>query len=186
MSVVKTIKQQYNDVRKDLQKDLQLENIMLVPRIEKVIVNVGIGKFIKNTEGINEVEKGVRDITGQKPMYTKATKSIASFKIREGQEVGMKVTLRGQRMWDFLNRLVSVALPRVRDFQGITLQSIDQSGNLNIGIKEHTIFPEIVAEHVKNPFGFQVTVVSSAKNKSDAEKVYRALGFPLQNIKNNS
>lgn len=181
MSTIKTIKQRYTDVRKTLQKDLGLKNVMLVPHIEKVVVNVGIGKFIKNTEGLTEVENGLRAITGQQPVHTKATKSIAGFKIREGQEVGMKITLRGQRMWDFLNRLVSISLPRVRDFQGITLRSIDKSGNLNIGIKEHTIFPEIVAENVRHSFGFQVTVVSSAKNREDAERLYRALGFPLQN-----
>lgn len=180
MSAIKTIKQQYADAVKDLQKDLGLDNVMLVPRVEKIVVNVGIGKFIKNTEALTEVENGLKDITGQKPLQTKAKKSISGFKIREGQEVGMKVTLRGQRMWDFLNRLIGTALPRVRDFHGIDPKVIDNSGNLNIGIKEHTIFPEIVAENVRHPFSFQVTVVSSADNKEDAEKLYRALGFPLQ------
>ncbi|PID52378.1 MAG: 50S ribosomal protein L5 [Candidatus Moraniibacteriota bacterium] len=177
---MKTTKQQYNDVMKDLQKDLGLDNIMLVPRVEKVVVNTGIGKFIKNTEALTEVEQALRDITGQKPVNTKAKKSISGFKIREGQDVGMKVTLRGQRMWDFLDRLIATAMPRIRDFHGIESKVIDASGNLNIGIKEHTIFPEIVAENVRHPFSFQITVVSSAKNKEDAEKFYRALGFPLQ------
>lgn len=180
MSAIKTIKQQYNDAVKDLQKDLGLSNVMTVPRIEKVVVNVGIGKFIKNSEALTEVENGIRDITGQQPVHTKAKKSISSFKIREGQEVGMKVTLRGARMWDFLNRLIGAALPRVRDFHGIETKVIDKAGNLNIGIKEHTIFPEIVAENVRHPFSFQITVVSTAKNQDDAEKLYRALGFPLQ------
>lgn len=180
MSTIKTTKEQYKDAVADLQKDLSLANVMLVPRVEKVVVNTGIGKFIKNTEALNEVEQALRDITGQKPASTKAKKSISGFKIREGQEVGMKVTLRGQRMWDFLNRLIATALPRVRDFHGINPKVIDASGNLNIGIKEHTIFPEIVAENVRNPFSFQITVVSSADNKDDAEKLYRALGFPLQ------
>ncbi len=179
MSVVKSIKQQYSDVRKDLQKDLGLANVMLVPTISKVVINIGIGKFLKNTEGLGEVEEGLAAITGQKAVYTKAAKSLAGFKIREGQDVGMKVTLRGARMWHFLDRLVGVALPRVRDFQGIAPTAVDQGGNLNIGIKEHTIFPEIVAEHVRNPFGLQVTVVSSARSKKDAEKLFRALGFPL-------
>ena len=180
MSTIKTIKQRYNDSVKGLQKDLNLKNVMLVPRIEKVVVNVGVGKFLKNNDALTEVEKGIRDITGQQPIKTKATKSIAGFKVREGQEVGMKVTLRGRRMWDFLNRLVGNSLPRVRDFQGINPKVIDKSGNLNIGIKEHTIFPEIVAENVRNSFGFQITVVTSAKNSEDAEKLYRTLGFPLQ------
>ncbi len=180
MSAIKTIKQQYTDAVPGLQKDLGVANVMCVPRVEKVVVNTGIGKFIKNTEGIAEVEQAIKDITGQKPVFTKAKKSISGFKIREGQDVGMKVTLRGKRMWEFLDRLIVSALPRVRDFHGIDPKVIDASGNLNIGIKEHTIFPEIIAENVRHPFSFQVTVVSTAQNKDEAEKLYRALGFPLQ------
>jgi large subunit ribosomal protein L5 len=180
MSTVKTIKEQYSDAIPSLQKDLELKNVMLVPRITKVVVNTGTGRFDKNKEALAEIEKALRDITGQQPIKTKSRQSISGFKIREGQNVGMKVTLHGQRMWDFLNRLVSTALPRVRDFHGIESNVIDEGGNLNIGIKEHTIFPEIVAEQVKNPFGFQVTVVSTAQNKEDGEKLYRTLGFPLQ------
>lgn len=180
MSVIKTTKQQYNDARKALQKEMGLSNVMLVPYVEKIVVNVGVGKFLKNSEALAEVEKALRDITGQQPIKTKAGKSIAGFKVREGQEVGMKVTLRGQRMWDFLNRLIATALPRVRDYHGIDPKVIDGAGNLNIGIREHMIFPEIVAENVRHPFSFQVTVVSSAHNPADAEKLYRVLGFPLQ------
>ncbi|XLQ20305.1 MAG: 50S ribosomal protein L5 [Candidatus Moraniibacteriota bacterium] len=180
MSTVKTIKQQYNDSLKDLQKDLGLENIMLVPRVEKIVINTGTGKFDKNKEAIAEIERGLRDITGQQPIKTKAKKSISGFKIREGQDVGMKVTLHGTRMWEFMDRFVGTALPRVRDFHGLETKIIDGSGNLNIGIKEHTIFPEIVAEQVKNPFGMQITLVSTADNKEDAEKLYKLLGFPLQ------
>ncbi|MEN8252218.1 MAG: 50S ribosomal protein L5 [Patescibacteria group bacterium] len=180
MSKVKTIKEQYNNSVSDLQKDLNLDNVMLVPTVEKVVINTGTGKFDKNKEALAEVEQALKDITGQQPIKTKAKKSLSGFKIREGQNVGMKVTLRGTRMWDFLDRFVSTALPRVRDFHGIETKVIDSNGNLNVGIKEHTIFPEIVAERVKNPFGFQVTVVSTADNKEDAEKLYRVLGFPLQ------
>jgi large subunit ribosomal protein L5 len=180
MSAIKSIKQRYSDIQGKLQKDLGLDNVMCVPKMEKVVINTGIGKFIKNTEGLAEVEQALKDITGQKPVNTLAKRSISGFKIREGQEVGMKVTLRGTRMWDFLNRLIGVALPRVRDFHGIDPKVIDASGNLNIGIKDHTIFPEIVAENVRHPFSFQITVVSSANNKEDAEKLYRAVGFPLQ------
>ncbi|MEA3323259.1 MAG: 50S ribosomal protein L5 [Patescibacteria group bacterium] len=180
MSTVKTIKQRYSDALPSLQKDLGVGNVMLVPRVTKVVVNTGIGKFIKNKEAIAEVEAGLRDITGQHPVKTQASKSISGFKVREGQNVGMKVTLHGQRMWDFMDRLVSLSLPRVRDFHGINTSVIDDAGNLNIGIKEHMIFPEIVAENVKNSFGFQITVVSTADNKEDAEKLYRVLGFPLE------
>ncbi len=180
MATAKKTKQRYNDALKDLQKDLQCKNVMSVPHVEKVVVNVGVGKYIKNNEALDELEAGLRDITGQKPVRTKARKSISGFKIREGQDVGMKATLHGQRMWDFLDRLIGVALPRVRDFHGIPIRAIDEGGNLNIGVQEHTIFPEIVAENVKNPFGLQITVVSTADNKEDAEKLYRVLGFPLQ------
>jgi large subunit ribosomal protein L5 len=180
MSKVKTIKEQYNNSVETLQKELKLDNVMLVPRIEKIVVNTGTGRFDKNKEALAEIEKALRDITGQQPVKTQASQSIAGFKVREGQNVGMKVTLHGTRMWDFLNRLVSTALPRVRDFHGIEMRVIDGGGNLNIGIKEHAIFPEIVAEQVKNPFGFQVTVVSTATNKEAAQKLFKVLGFPLQ------
>jgi len=180
MSKVKTIKEQYKDSVETLQKELKLSNVMLVPRVEKVVINTGTGRFDKNKEALAEIEKALRDITGQQPVKTQARQSIAGFKVREGQNVGMKVTLHGTRMWDFLNRLVSTALPRVRDFHGIETRIIDKSGNLNIGIKEHVIFPEIVAEQVKNPFGFQVTVVSTADNAQDAQKLFKVLGFPLQ------
>ena len=180
MSKVKTIKQQYTDSVADLQKDLGLSNVMIVPRIKKIVVNTGTGRFDKNKEALAEIEQGLRDITGQQPIKTKASQSISGFKIREGQNVGMKVTLHGQRMCDFLDRFLSTALPRVRDFHGIETSVIDTSGNLNIGIKEHTIFPEIFAESVKNPFGFQITIVSTADNKENAEKLYRVLGLPLQ------
>ena len=180
MSKVKTIKQRYQDSVSTLKEDLKLDNVMCVPRIEKVVINTGTGKFDKNKEALAEIEQALKDITGQQPVKTQAKKSISGFKIREGQNVGMKVTLHGTRMWDFLNRFVSAALPRVRDFHGIEVRTIDKNGNLNIGIKEHVIFPEIVAENVHHPFGFQVTVVSTAENKEQAEKLYRVLGFPLQ------
>ena len=180
MTKVKTIKERYNDSVKTLQKELKLDNVMLVPRIEKIVINTGTGRFDKNKEALAEIEKALKDITGQQPVKTQARQSIAGFKVREGQNVGMKVTLHGTRMWDFLNRFISAALPRVRDFHGIEMRSIDKSGNLNVGIKEHVIFPEIVAEQVKNPFGFQVTVVSTADNEKDAQKLFKVLGFPLQ------
>ncbi len=180
MSKITTIRERYNNSIETLQKELGLSNVMLVPRIEKVVINTGIGKFYKNKEAMTEIEQALKNITGQQPLKTKARQSIAGFKIREGQDVGMKVTLHGARMWDFLNRLVAAALPRVRDFQGIEMRVIDEGGNLNIGIKEHVIFPEIIAEQVKNPFGLQVTIVSTADNKEDAQKLFKLLGFPLQ------
>lgn len=180
MKELKTTKEIYKSGVKDLQKDLGFDSVMMVPKITKIVINAGIGKITKESDKIDEVIKSLTDITGQSPIKTKSKKAIAGFKIREDQDVGVKITLRGQRMWDFMDRLINGALPRVRDFQGIELRSIDKSGNLNIGIKEHTIFPEIVAERVKHSFGFQVTVVSTASNKEDAEKLYRKLGFPLK------
>lgn len=183
MKDLKTTKEIYADSIKDLQKDLGFDSVMMVPKITKIVINAGIGRITKESDKVNEAFESLRDITGQNPIKTKSKKSIAGFKIRENQDVGIKVTLRGQRMWDFMDRLINGALPRVRDFQGIELRSIDKSGNLNIGIKEHTIFPEIIAERVKYSFGFQITVVSTAKDEKDAEKLYRKLGFPLKKEK---
>jgi len=180
MSAVKSTKEQYESIKQQLMQDVGADNVMNTPRITKVVVNVGIGRIIKESDRVQEVFDAIRDITGQLPVKTLAKKSIAGFKIREGQAVGIKVTLRGQRMWDFLTRLVGGALPRVRDFQGIAVSAIDQSGNLNIGIKEHTVFPEIIAERVRTIFSLQVTVSCDASSKEDAEKMYRTLGFPLQ------
>lgn len=180
MKELKTTKEIYDDSVKDLQKDLGFDSVMMVPKITKIVINAGIGRITKESDKVDEVFESLRDITGQNPIKTKSKKSIAGFKIRENQDIGIKVTLRGRRMWDFMDRLINGALPRVRDFQGVELRSIDKSGNLNIGIKEHTIFPEIVAERVRHSFGFQITVVSIATNEKDAEKLYRKLGFPLK------
>jgi large subunit ribosomal protein L5 len=157
-----------------------LTNLMAVPRVLKVVVNAGIGKNLKDQKKVDEVVESLTVITGQHAVFTQAKKAIAGFKIREGQEVGVRVTLHGKRLWDFLDRLVHVALPRVRDFRGIPQTAVDESGNLNIGIREHLVFPEIVAEKVQHTFGFQVTVVSTARNKKEGEALFRSLGFPIQ------
>jgi large subunit ribosomal protein L5 len=175
-----TIKELYNkEAVAEMKKKFGFKNNMQVPRIEKVVVNVGIGKFIKDANLVKDVTATVTMITGQKPLTTKARKSIAGFKIREGLEVGSKVTLRGRRMWDFLDRLVGGAIPRIRDFQGIKESAVDGSGNLNIGIKEHVIFPEILPENVKNMIGLQVTVVTNAKNREKGLELFRLLKFPI-------
>ncbi len=163
-----------------LEKLCGTTNPLAVPRLERIVVHVGIGRFTKEKAAVEEVIAGVRAITGQKPVTTKARKSIAGFKIREGQDIGVMATLRGQRMWDFLDRLIVTALPRVRDFQGITTSSVDTHGNLNIGIREHTVFPEIVPEKAVKIFGLQVTVKTTARTKEEGEMLFRALGVPLQ------
>jgi len=159
---------------------LKTKNPNAIPKIDRVVVNVGVGKFLKESNRVEEIRTSLEMITGQKVLSTKARKAIAGFKIREELEVGMRTTLRGKRMWDFLDRLIHVALPRVRDFQGITLKSVDTYGNCNIGLKEHMVFPEIVPEKVQTIFSFQVTIVTTAKDKAAGEVLFRSIGLPLQ------
>ncbi len=180
MKAVQSIKERYTDARKDLAKKVGAKNVMNTPQIKKVVVNVGIGRITKESDKVAEVYDAITAISGQKPLKTQAHKSIAGFKIREGQDIGVKVTLRGARMWDFLSRLINGTLPRVRDFQGIVTSSVDSNGHLNIGIKDHTVFPEIVAEKVRYIFGLQVTVVTKSQNREAAEEMFRTLGFPLK------
>src|SRR4030042_4098538 len=163
-----------------LKEKFNYSNNLAVPRILKTAVNVGIGKINKESDKIEEIISSVAEITGQKPAKTKARKAISGFKTRQGLEIGIKVTLRGKRMWQFLERLVNIALPRTRDFQGLEEKSIDGRGNLNIGIKEHTIFPEISAEKVKNIFGLQITVVTNARSQKEGIALFKALGFPIK------
>lgn len=177
-----SIKEKYHKIAiPEMKNKFKFVNDLEVPRIEKVVVNTGVGKFLKDSNQVNDVVKSMAVITGQKPVMAKSRKSIAGFKIREGLEVGVKVTLRGRRKWDFIERLVGAALPRVRDFQGIKESAIDKSGNLNIGIKEHMIFPEILPEQVKNTFSLQVTLVINAGDKEKGTALFRLLGFPLEN-----
>ncbi|KKR21710.1 MAG: 50S ribosomal protein L5 [Candidatus Moranbacteria bacterium GW2011_GWA2_39_41] len=176
----KSIKEKYNtEVVAEMKKQFGFKSTQQVPRIEKVVINVGIGKFIKDSALVEDVKKTMIVIAGQKPVMTQAKKSVAGFKIREGQEIGIKATLRGRRKWDFIEKLVNSAIPRVRDFQGIKESAIDASGNFNFGIKEHTIFPEILAENVKNIVGFQINITTTAKTQKEGLELFRMLGFPL-------
>jgi large subunit ribosomal protein L5 len=163
-----------------------LKNAMAVPKIEKVIINSGFGKMI--AEKTSDEQKKICDailndlslITGQKPNLTQAKKSISGFKIREGLPVGARVTLRGKKMVDFLERLIYIALPRSRDFRGIDQKSFDKKGNLSIGIREHICFPEVSPEKVKNIFGFEVTIVITAKKREEGIELFKLLGFPVK------
>lgn len=176
-----SIREKYNkEVIPEMKKEFKLKNALEVPKMEKVVVNVGVGKFLKDSGQVSDIAESMKVITGQKPLMTKSKKSIAGFKIREGLEVGMKVTLRGRRMWSFVERLVGAAIPRVRDFQGIKESAVDERGNINIGIKEHLIFPEILPEQVKNIFSFQVNIVTSAGNREKGLALFRKLGFPIE------
>jgi large subunit ribosomal protein L5 len=175
------IKDKYNKKAiPEMQKKFGFKNVMQVPRIEKVVVNVGIGKFLKDGNQIQDIKESIRIITGQNPLMTKAKTSIAGFKTREGMEIGVKTTIRGKRKWDFLDRLVGAAIPRIRDFRGIKKSAIDARGNLNLGIKEHMIFPEILPEQVKNIFSLQVNVATTAKNHEEGLELFKQLGFPIE------
>ena len=153
---------------------------MAVPKIEKTVVNVGAGRAGSEAKFKERIEKDIALITGQKPSPRTARKSISGFKIRQGNTVGFVSTLRGRRMYDFLDRLVSVALPRSRDFRGIEARSFDQKGSLNIGIREQIIFPEVVYESSKDIFPFQVTVTTTAKTKEEGSELMKLMGFPIK------
>jgi large subunit ribosomal protein L5 len=163
-----------------MKAELGIENLMAIPRIAKIVVNVGIGKILKDTKHVEEVVQALEAITGQKVVMTKARKAIAGFKTREGLEIGARVTLHGVKMWSFLDRLLNIALPRVRDFQGIPMSSVDQNGNCNIGIKDHSIFSEIVPEKVQHTACFQITIVTTARNKAEGESLFRLVGVPFE------
>jgi len=160
-------------------KDLGYDNILAVPRLEKVVINVGTSQGLKDAKYNEGVEATLKRITGQRPVKTLARQSISNFKIRAGQTVGLMVTLRSGRMYDFLDKLINVTLPRVRDFRGLDPKNIDQSGNLNLGLKEHLAFPEIKSDEVEKIHGLQITVVTTAKNKTEGLALLRELGFPF-------
>lgn len=165
-----------------MKADLGITNVMALPRVSKVVVNAGVGRILKDSKRVDEVVATLETITGQKVVMTKARKAIAGFKTREGLEIGARVTLHGDRMWSFLDRLLQVALPRVRDFQGIAQSSVDQNGNANIGIKEQIIFPEIAPERVQHIFPFQVNIVTTAQDKQAGEVLLKNIGLPIRNI----
>ncbi|WP_033160186.1 50S ribosomal protein L5 [Mycoplasmoides alvi] len=167
------------EIRPELQKQFNLSSVMQIPKIEKIVINMGIGDAVKDAKLL---ESGIREltlITGQKPVVTKAKNSIATFKLRMGQPIGCKVTLRGARMWSFLERLINIALPRVRDFRGLSPKSIDSGGNYTIGIKEQIVFPEIVYDDIKKVRGFDITLVTSTNNKAQTLQLLTLLGLPL-------
>ncbi|OGE85103.1 MAG: 50S ribosomal protein L5 [Candidatus Doudnabacteria bacterium RIFCSPHIGHO2_02_FULL_46_11] len=163
-----------------LQKELGLNNALAVPRVEKVIINVGIGRFTKDEKMVNAIVEDLTKITGQRPVKTVARKAIAGFKIREGNIVGVKATLRGARMYEFLQRLLGVALPRVRDFRGISAEGFDGEGNYSLGLSEHIVFPEVSTDAVEHVFPLQITVVTTAKNVESGYKLLKSLGFPFK------
>jgi len=169
-----------HEVRQQLKEQLGLSNIMLVPRFDKIVINIGVGRA---TQQPSLLEAAVRDltiITGQKPLVTRAKKSIAGFKLREGNAIGAKVTLRGDRMWEFFDRLVSLAIPRIRDFRGLPTKGFDGRGNYTFGVTEQLIFPEIDYDKVDAPRGMDITIVTTARVNSEGRALLDAFGFPFR------
>jgi large subunit ribosomal protein L5 len=162
-----------------LKTQLGLSNVMAVPKIEKVVINVGVGKTLKDAKMLDAIIEDVKRITGQSPVKTQAKKSIAGFKIREGQVVGLVVTLRGQRMYDFVEKLIKIALPRVRDFKGINPKSFDGHGNYSIGLREQIVFPETIREHIENTFGLEVNIQTNTDDDKKAFELLKGMGFPF-------
>ena len=168
-----------NEVVPALRKAFDLKNIMQVPRIQKVVVNIGMGEAMDNPKALEAAVSDLTTITGQKPIMTKARKSIANFKLREGRLIGTKVTLRGERMWSFLDRLLSTALPRVRDFRGVSGNAFDGRGNYTLGLRDQLIFPEIEYDKIDKLRGMEVTIVTTAKNDDQARTMLQLLGMPF-------
>ena len=178
---------QYNDeIRDQLRADLELGNIMEVPRLEKIVVNVGVGAAVDNKGLLEKVVTDLTAIAGQKPVITKAKKSIAGFKLREGNAIGVKVTLRGDQMWEFFDRLVTLAIPRIRDFRGLSPKSFDGRGNYTFGVTEQLIFPEIDYDKIDQTRGMDITIVTTARTNAEGKALLDAFGFPFKREGQNS
>ena len=162
-----------------LLKTFSFKNVMQIPRIEKVVVNIGLGEALENPKALDAAVGDLTTITGQKPVTIKARKSIANFKLREGRLIGAKVTLRGDRMWSFLDRLLNIALPRVRDFRGVSANAFDGRGNYTLGLKDQLVFPEIEYDKIDKLRGMEITIVTSAKNDEHARALLQMLGMPF-------
>ena len=180
-AITPRLKTRYNDeLRSSLQQELGLGNVMEVPRLSKIVLNCGVGKATQQASLLDGAVADLTVITGQKPQVTRAKKSIAGFKLREGNAIGAKVTLRGARMWEFYDRLVSVAIPRIRDFRGMNPDSFDGRGNYTFGVTEQLIFPEIDYDKIDTVRGMDVTIVTTAATDDQGRALLRALGFPFR------
>ena len=178
---VPRLKTKYNDEVKQLMQDkFQYKNVMEIPKFEKIVVNMGVGEAATDSKAIDGAVRDLRVITGQQPMVTRARKSIASFRLRAGMPIGAKVTLRGDRMWEFFDRLTSVAIPRIRDFRGISAKSFDGRGNFSMGVTEQLIFPEVDFDSVDHTRGMDITIVTTATTDEEAKALLDAFGFPFK------
>ena len=174
-------KQRYQDeIVPTLMQSLGLDNVMEVPRLQKVVVNIGVGEALDKAKALDAAVADLTKVAGQKPIVTKARKSIANFKLREGRAIGVKVTLRGERMWSFLDRLINVALPRVRDFRGISPNSFDGRGNYTVGLREQLVFTEIDYDKIDKIRGLEITIVTSAKTDEAGKQLLNMLGMPFR------
>ena len=175
------LKEQYKkDIRPGLQKTLGFNNLMQVPEIKKITLNMGVGEVLQDKKAIEKAQSDMENLSGQKALITRAKKSVASFKIREGMPIGVKVTLRKDRMYEFLDRLINIALPRVRDFRGLNQRSFDGNGNYSIGVKEQIIFPEIDYDNIDKIRGLDISITTTATNDDDALALLKAFNFPIK------
>ena len=169
-----------NEIAPALQQKFAYTNVMQIPKVDKIVINMGVGEAVQNSKAIDSAVGDLMKITGQKPIVTKAKKSIAAFKLREGMPIGCKVTLRGQRMYEFMDRLLNVALPRVRDFRGVSAKAFDGRGNYTLGIKEQLIFPEMEYDKIDKLRGMDVVFVTTAKSDEEARELLRGFGMPYR------
>jgi large subunit ribosomal protein L5 len=181
MPIASAMKQRYDtSVKDELRKQFSYKNVMQIPRVEKIVINIGMGESIGNGKAMDAAANDIAIITGQKPIITKSKKAISNFKLRIGMPIGIKVTLRGERMWHFYEKLVTVALPRIRDFQGIPERSFDGRGNFSLGLKEQLVFPEIEYDKIDRLRGMEITIVTTAKTDEEARALLKSLGMPFQ------
>jgi len=180
-TIVSGMKQRYDtQVKDELRKQFNYDNVMRIPRLAKVVINIGMGESIGNAKAMDAAAAQLAQITGQKPIVTKSKKAISNFRLRIGMPIGLKVTLRGPRMWHFYEKLVTVALPRIRDFQGIPERSFDGRGNFSVGLKEQLVFPEIEYDKIDRLRGMEITIVTTAKTDEEARALLRSLGMPFK------
>lgn len=178
---MKSLQEKYkSEIIPALREKFAYKNIMQVPKVTQVVLNVGTGRHTKDAAYLDNVIESLTRIAGQKPVKTKARKSISAFKLREGQVIGAKVTLRGKRMYDFLEKLVNVSFPRIRDFRGISVNHVDRQGNMTVGFKEHINFPEIKADDIDNVHGLEICLTTTATDKASGLELFRLLGFPFK------
>jgi large subunit ribosomal protein L5 len=178
--MVRLLEQYRSQVVPALKEKLGRDNIHSLPRLQKIVVNMGVGRAVQDRKILDEVTAQLAQLTGQKPQITRARKSVAAFKLREGNEVGCRVTLRGHRMYEFLDRLITLVLPRVRDFRGLSPKAFDGRGNYSLGLNEQMVFPEVNPDSVKNTQGMNITIVSTAKTDDEGRALLREFGMPLQ------